>query len=43
MKAFLAACIVILAVSVIAGFGLEAVQSDAGQANTSSSGNVRLD
>jgi hypothetical protein len=41
MKAFLAACIVIVAVSLIAGFGLESVQSTSGQ--STSSPNVRLD
>ena len=40
MKAFLAACIVIVAVSLIAGFGLEAIQATSGEAQTGS--DVRL-
>lgn len=41
MKAFLAACAVVLFVAVIAGFGLEALDSSSKEAY--STDNVRLD
>lgn len=41
MKAFLAACLAIVVISLIAGFGLEALDMSSGQ--TYSSDNVRLD
>lgn len=41
MKAFITACVVIIAVSLIAGFGLSAFQEPSGQ--ESATDNVRLD
>ncbi|MEX0923191.1 MAG: hypothetical protein WD489_04020 [Rhodovibrionaceae bacterium] len=41
MKAFVVACVVIVVISAIAGFGLEALDMSSGQ--TYSSDNVRLD
>lgn len=41
MKAFLTACVVVVAVSLVAGFGLNAVQAPTGQERATD--NVRLD